>query len=86
MPTDTTPTIALHPVKSSQVQSIGFDEATGTLAVKFTRGAGATYHYPGVTKETFEKFRAADSIGTFFGKHIKPLPFKKIPPVPAIPS
>ena len=80
---DTTPTITLHPVKSSQVQSIGFDEATGTLAVKFTRGAGATYHYPGVTKETFEKFRAADSIGTFFGKHIKPLPFKKIAAIPA---
>jgi len=77
------PAIKLNPVKSSQVKAIGYDEATKTLAVTFTRGAGATYHYADVSKDTFEKFSKAESIGSFFGKHIKPLPFKKFPQAPA---
>lgn len=69
--------IALKPVKSSQVSHIGYDEATKTLAVTFTRGTGAIYHYPDVSKETYVAFNKAESIGSFFGKHIKSLPFKK---------
>ena len=65
------PEIALHPVESNQVKAIGYDEATKTLAVTFTRGTGAIYHYPDVSKETFEAFKSAESIGKFFGQHIK---------------
>lgn len=65
------PHIALHEVKSSQVKSVGFDHGTNTLAVQFTRGSGAIYHYPGVTKEQYEAFVKAESIGVHFGKHIK---------------
>jgi hypothetical protein len=73
------PPIALEPVESNQVGAIGYDDATQTLAVQFKRGARAIYHYPGVTRETFEAFKGAGSIGTFFGQHIKALPFEKFP-------
>lgn len=73
------PPIALEPVESNQVGAIGYDEATQTLAVQFKRGARAIYHYPGVTRETFEAFKGAESIGTYFGQNIKALPFEKFP-------
>lgn len=78
------PVIPMVQVNSSQVACIGYDPATQTLACQFTRGTGAVYHYPNVSPETHAAFVAGDlgpdvepSIGTFFGKHIKPLPFKK---------
>ncbi|MGD9599951.1 MAG: KTSC domain-containing protein [Steroidobacteraceae bacterium] len=80
------PPIVLHPVESNQVGAIGYDEATQTLAVQFKRGARAIYHYPGVTRETFEAFKGAESIGTYFGQHIKALPFEKFPPDDEQPS
>jgi hypothetical protein len=55
---------------------IGYDDATQTLAVTFNYGK-AVYHYPNVSRETFEAFKGAESIGKFFGEHIKALPFKK---------
>lgn len=78
--TEPRPPIELTAVNSSQVKAIGYDPATKTLAVTFTRGPGAIYHYPGVEPETFEAFKAAESIGTFFGQHIKHLPFEKFAP------
>lgn len=71
------PNIALEAVESSQVKAIGYDEQSETLAVTFTRGAGAIYHYPSVKKATFDAFKGSESIGKFFGEHIKGLPFKK---------
>lgn len=69
--------IPMRPVTSKQVKAIGYDESTQTLAVSFTRGTGAVYHYPGVTPELHANFMAAESIGSFFGQHIKDRPFKK---------
>ena len=69
--------IPLAPVSSGQVKAIGYDAATKTLAVTFTRGPGTVYHYPNVEPKVHEDFIKADSIGTFFGAHIKPLSFKK---------
>lgn len=77
------PNIHLNDVKSSQVKNIGYDPETNTLAVSFTRGAGAVYHYPNVTKDDYEAFIKAESIGVHFGKHIKSLPFDKFEPVQA---
>ncbi len=71
------PHIPMADVESSQVKSIGYDATTNTLAVQFTRGTGAIYHYPGVTPEQHQAFIKADSIGTHFGKHFKSAPFKK---------
>jgi hypothetical protein len=82
--------IALTPVESNQVGAIGYDPESKTLAVSFARGAGAIYHYADVSPETHAAFLAGDlgaeckpSIGTYFGMHIKPLPFKKYPAEPA---
>lgn len=80
---DPRPPIALVPVKSNQVKEVGYDPATQTLAVTFTRGTGAIYHYPNVTPEAHAAFVGAESVGQHFGQHIKPLPFTKYAPDPA---
>ena len=67
----------MNQVKSSQLSSIGFDEKTNTLAVKFNNGG--VYHYQNVTKAEFDKFSKAESIGKHFGSHIKSKPFSKVP-------
>lgn len=71
--------IPMAPVTSNQVACIGYDPSTKTLACQFTRGPGHIYHYPNVEPELHAQFVGAESIGTFFGQHIKPLPFKKFP-------
>lgn len=77
--TEPRPQIELNPVESNQVKAIGYDPETHTLAVTFTRGAGAIYHYPEVAEEIYQGFVGAESIGKFFGKHIQGLPFTKFP-------
>ncbi|HSV48408.1 MAG TPA: KTSC domain-containing protein [Ramlibacter sp.] len=69
--------IPMAQVSSSQIACIGYDAARKTLAVQFTRGAGAEYQYPNVEPKLHADFMAAESIGKFFGAHIKALPFKK---------
>ena len=71
------PQITLNPVESNQVKAVGYDPLTRELAVTFTRGNGAIYHYFEVAPQTFEDFIKAESIGKFFGQHIKHLPFRK---------
>ena len=73
------PPIALEPVESNQVGAIGYDPGTKTLAVQFRRGARAIYHYANVERATYEAFKGAESIGTYFGQHLKALPFEKFP-------
>lgn len=71
-------------VESNQVATIGYDAATKTLALTFTRGPGHVYHYPNVEPALHAEFLAAESKGKFFGEHIKALPFDKFPaPAPA---
>ena len=63
------PSIALSPVKSSQIESIGYDLASKTLAVKFN--SGSTYHYAGVNAADFESLKNSKSIGSHFGYFIR---------------
>jgi len=73
------PKIAMDSVESSQIHSIGHDADSNTLAVRFKNKAGtpaALYHYSNVTVEDFSAFKGAESIGSHFYKHIKPLPDK----------
>lgn len=63
------PINSLTPVQSSQIEAIGHDPETNTLAVKFNRGS--TYHYANVTAEQYQDFLNADSIGKHFGAHFK---------------
>jgi hypothetical protein len=76
------PAIPMTPVESSQVDRVGYDEPTKTLAVQFKHGAKAIYHYPNVEPETHAAFMAAESKGVFFREHIKALPFEKSRPSP----
>lgn len=71
--------IPLTTVESNQVAAIGYDAESGTMAVTFTRGPGHVYHYPNVSAELHQQFLEAESIGSFFGQHIKALPFDKFP-------
>lgn len=63
--------ITMEPVKSSQIESIGYDQATKTLAVKFIRGGGAVYNYFDVPPSIYAGLQTAESVGTFFGKHVR---------------
>jgi KTSC domain len=76
-------TIAMKEVKSSQIEAIGYDDATSTLAIRFK--CGSVYHYNYVPQNLFDELSSAESVGSFFGKHIKPhadlYPFKKQPKV-----
>jgi hypothetical protein len=76
------PVIDMIDVESSQIHSIGHDQATETLAVRFYRGWGdnrrpdALYHYQNVPSAEFEALRDAESIGKHFGQRIKPFPLQ----------
>lgn len=60
--------IALSPVKSGQIESIGHEG--NTLAVKFR--SGGVYHYHGVSSAQFAELQKAESLGSHLTKHIKP--------------
>ncbi len=72
--------IPLVAVKSNQVAAVGYSPERKTLAVTFTRGAGAIYHYPNVEPKDHAAFIAAESIGRHFGQHIQGRAFLKFPP------
>lgn len=61
----------MQSVESQLLSHIGFDSEAGTIAVTFKRD-GVTYHYP-ADETTFAAFNAAESKGSHFLKHIKPL-------------
>jgi hypothetical protein len=76
------PNIPMFDVESSQIHSLGHDQDTNTLAIRFYRGwgdnrrPGALYHYPNVPRAEFEELRDAESIGKHFNQNIKPFPLK----------
>jgi hypothetical protein len=80
------PPIELQDVDSSQVKAIGYDLATKTLAVRFTRGPGAIYHYPNVEPDTHAALTSAESVGSYFTQNIRQLPFVKFPAESAEPE
>jgi hypothetical protein len=66
-------------VESSQIEAIGYDEESQTLAIRFKGkgdAPGSVYYYANVTAEDFDAFSGADSIGSHFYKNIKPFPDK----------
>ncbi len=86
----TTPTIDMQEVESSQIHSIGHNAETGTLAVRFKSRDGAPtslYHYSNFQAAEFDAFRDAESIGSHFKSHIKPYdkkyPYVKVETTPA---
>ncbi len=63
------PSISYQPCDSSQVSAFGYDPATQTLGVQFK--AGGTYHYYGVPQAVFDAMVVTESIGKFFGQHLR---------------
>lgn len=61
--------IGMTPVKSSNINSIGYDADTKTLAVKFD--GGGTYHYHNVPADIHLALEMADSAGKYLGEKIK---------------
>ena len=61
--------IDMKPVESSNIRAIGYDESKAELHVEF-KGSGV-YVYHDVPKETYDKFMAAESKGSFLAKNIK---------------
>jgi hypothetical protein len=87
----TIPQITMDSIESSQIDAIGYDAETQTLAIQFkAKGAapGSLYHYANVTPDDFAAFRDAESIGSHFYKHIKPFkdkyPYVKVESAPAV--
>jgi KTSC domain len=56
-------------VRSSNIRSIGYDEAASTLEVEFT--TGSIYQYHAVQKSMFDRFIAAPSKGRLFDLYIR---------------
>lgn len=63
-------TIKTHPVKSSNIAELGYDEATFTLRVVFQRGK-SIWEYTPVSPEDYKALQEAESIGAYFAKNIR---------------
>lgn len=82
------PKITRQKVESSQIESIGHDPATSTLEIEFVSRRpgvpGSVYQYGNVSADLHAQLVGAESIGSFFGKEIKPhkdkYPFRKMEP------
>jgi KTSC domain len=65
------------PVSSSNLASIGYDEAGQVLEVEFRHGG--VYQYDGVSSAVFDELMAADSLGRYLARNIKPrYPFRRV--------
>lgn len=63
-------TVAMSPVKSSNIESVGYDAPTGDLHVKFKSG-GDTYVYHGVPAGVPQSMLKAESIGSFLQANVR---------------
>lgn len=61
--------IEMENVESSNLEQIGYDDETETLAIVFH--SGSLYHFHGVPRSTFEGLRAAPSVGKFFNAEVR---------------
>ena len=56
-------------VASSNLRSVGYDEATHTLEIEFQNGR--VYRYLEVPREVYEGLMKADSLGRYFNEYIR---------------
>ena len=67
----------MQQVSSSNIESIGYDENTQTVCVRFLNGS--LYEYRGVPKTEFEGLRDAPSIGSYLHRNFKNVyPYERI--------
>ena len=62
--------IPMHPVKSSQISYIGFDDEENKLYVTFTK-TNKTYEYKEVPYSVWKALKESTSIGSYFSANIK---------------
>ena len=58
-----------QPVISSNVRSIGYDQASNTLEIEFTNAG--VYQYLSVPESLYTCLMEANSVGSYFHAHIK---------------
>ena len=58
-----------HPVRSSNLKSIGYDLKRSALEIEFVDGS--VYQYSGVPESVHQALTAATSHGSFFHRRIK---------------
>lgn len=58
-----------HPVRSSNIASIGYDGATHTLEVEFVNRS--VYQYYNVPQSVYEGLMNASSHGSYLASHVK---------------
>lgn len=56
-------------VRSSNIKSIGYDEANKILEIEFVKGK--VYRYANVPMDTYESLMRCDSAGVYFASFIK---------------
>ena len=61
--------VEITPVESSNISGIGYDDATSTMIVQFSRGE--KYAFTNVERELYDEFLNAASIGSFFHQKIR---------------
>ena len=67
------------PIKSSNIQSVAFDDATKTLEVRF-KGNSGTYSYNGVPREVYDRMTSGgESAGKLLATAVKgKFPYTKV--------
>lgn len=58
-----------QPVKSSNIDSVGYDANTRTLGIKFK--SGAEHHFMNVSQQTHDDLVKAPSVGKHFHKAVR---------------
>ena len=65
------------PVVSSNIESIGYDESSEQVFVRFLNGG--TYAYKGVPKHEFENLLYATSLGSYIHRNYKNVyPYERV--------
>jgi hypothetical protein len=60
----------MHPVKSSNIAEIGYEDVSGVLHVRFV-GSDGIHRYHNVPSALFNKLLAADSVGSMFHREVR---------------
>jgi hypothetical protein len=69
--------IEMIPVVSSNIESIGYNEGTQILRVKFLNGA--IYEYKNVPLIEFEQLKNTSSVGSYLNRNIaRNYPYEKV--------
>jgi len=61
--------LKMQKVKSSNIDSVGYDKDSMTLVVRFA--SGTTYEYLRVAPKQYSEMMNADSVGSYFSKNIR---------------